>query len=118
MMKMTINESHFPKILMKIGGEQTEGRNFFDFFLLEKEFKEVIPKICRRQSGLLDYETAHIHLLGNPSKTRNLSSEFIRKMDEGCFIVGSKAFTENLLDEHNLPERKINFTSRMFGFRN
>ena len=117
-MKITMNESYFPEISMRIGGKHTRGRNFFGFFLEEGEFRKVSPEICRNQSSLLDHETTQIHLLGYPSRTEDLSSEFIKSMDEGRFIVGSEAFTENLLDKHNLPKRKIGLPSRIFGFRN
>ncbi len=116
-MKMTINEKHFPEIFMKINRKYTKGRNFFDFFLKEDEFREVSPEICRKESGLLDYETTQIHLLRSNSEMESPSREFMKKVNEGSFIVGSEAFTENLLDEHDLPKRRINLPSRMFGFK-
>ena len=115
---MTMNERHFPEISMRIGGEHTRGRNFFGFFLEEGEFRKVSPEICRNQSSLLDYETTQIHLLRSSSEMENPSHEFMEEINKGSFIVGSEAFTENLLDKHNLPKRRINLPSRIFGFRN
>lgn len=112
-----VKESDFPRIVMKIGNRDVEGREVYGFFVTEEEFQtNVAKKYCF--DGLYDVPIVQYERnepirigVGNPSSPP--SKEFLKKVSEGAFIKTSEVNVKNTLKELGVEIREIKWYHRL-----
>ena len=94
---------------MRLEGVWTAGREVYGYFLTDEEFELIKVQVV--QSGYLGglgWETPYAFLADCGPRERSAPpAEFVHRLEQGGFIVGSTIHLEELLDKYGLNKRKI-----------